>query len=137
MSTESGYRNLPRRRFSREFKREVVELLNEEAATVAEVARAYDLHPNQLFRWRTEYCRGAYGPVEVNPADTPVLLSVELAEQDEVLSAVKPPTGAHPRIEATVAAKRLRRLRIVLRKGEIHLEDVDSDTLSMLVEALK
>ena len=50
MGNVTDYRNLPRRRFSREFKREVVEMLIEEAATVAEVAREYDLHPNQLFR---------------------------------------------------------------------------------------
>ncbi|WP_414647421.1 transposase [Castellaniella sp.] len=54
MGSSTGYRNPPRRRFSREFKREVVEMLIEEAATVAEVAREYDLHPNQLFRWRSE-----------------------------------------------------------------------------------
>lgn len=33
--------------------------------------------------------------------------------------------------------KRLRRLRIVLPKGQMHLEDVDHETLGMLIEALR
>jgi len=37
MPTENGYRNLPRRRFSREFKREVVELLNHPVNRVDEL----------------------------------------------------------------------------------------------------
>lgn len=55
MSLTSSYRTQPRRRFSREYKREVCELLQSGAATAAEVAREYELHPNQLFRWRSEY----------------------------------------------------------------------------------
>src|SRR3546814_7283673 len=94
MPTENGYRNLPRRRFNREFKREVVELLNEQAATVAEVARTYELHPNQLFRWRTEYFRGVYGPVDASASRDPVLLPVELADADDVLPAVAEPQNA-------------------------------------------
>lgn len=48
MLSETSYRNQPRRRFSREFKRDVVELLQEEAATVAEIAREYRKLPCQV-----------------------------------------------------------------------------------------
>ena len=84
MSSLENYRNQPRRRFSREFKREVVELLLEQAATVAEVARAYDLHPNQLCRWRTEYFRGDYGAVSTREASAATFLAVEVADMDEM-----------------------------------------------------
>ena|SRR5690606_24383817 len=80
MSLTSSYRTQPRRRFSREYKREVCELLQSGAATAAEVAREYELHPNQLFRWRNEYLRGAYGPVRDVDAGETKLLPVELIE---------------------------------------------------------
>lgn len=136
MSTENGYRNLPRRRFTREFKREVVELLNEQAATVAEVAREYELHPNQLFRWRTEYLRGAYGPVACQPRADPVLVPVELGNAINDLAAMVIPADSQQCFEAPVA-QRFRRLRVVLPKGQIHLEDVAPETLSLLIEALR
>jgi len=138
MTTEGGYRNLPRRRFSREFKREVVELLNEQAATVAEVARTYDLHPNQLFRWRAEYGRGAYGPVEVSLASKAVLVPVELAElEDGMAPAAARSAVAQNSYDAPERVQRLRRLRVVLPKGQLHLEDVEPETLRLLIEALK
>jgi Transposase and inactivated derivatives len=136
MSTDNGYRNLPRRRFSREFKREVVELLNEEAATVAEVAREYELHPNQLFRWRTEYLRGAYGPVACQPNAEPVLVPVELRNSviepaPMFITADSQQSGEAPTVH------RIRRLRVVLPKGQIYLEDVAPEMLSQLIEALR
>lgn len=136
MSSERTYRNQPRRRFSRAFKREVVELLLEQAATVAEIARAYDLHPNQLCRWRTEYFRGEYGEVQQAHLSEPCLLPVQLvqtaaampvalaAEQSEKTNTLEPKTG-------------IRRLRIILPKGQMHLEDVDREMLGMLIEALR
>ncbi len=50
-----SFRNLPRRRFTTEFKHKVVEYLLRSGSTLAEVARIYDVHPNQLCRWRAEY----------------------------------------------------------------------------------
>lgn len=37
--------------------------------------------------------------------------------------------------KAPVPAKRVRRLKVVLPKGQVHLEDVDTDTLGILIEA--
>lgn len=73
ISAES-YRNLPRRRFTKEFKRQVVEQLLNSGLTVAEVAREHELHPNQLCRWRNEY-RHESGPLSAC-AQTPALLPV-------------------------------------------------------------
>ena len=67
----------------------------------------------------------------------PVLLPVELADADDVLPAVAEPDKNTPNCAGTLVPKRLRRLRVVLPKGQIHLEDVEPETLGMLVEALR
>ena len=79
LSTTS-FRNLPRRRFTREFKRDVVEHLLHSGRTVAEVAREHDLHPNQLCRWRNNYQRGIGQTVRptTNTALVPVTVSVPI-----------------------------------------------------------
>lgn len=43
------------RKFTRDFKLEVVRLTEEENRSVASVARELDIHANQLSRWRKEY----------------------------------------------------------------------------------
>jgi|SRR5215469_1912035 len=48
---------LSRRRFTREFKLEAVRRL-ETGASVAEVARAFEVDPNVLHRWRREFREG-------------------------------------------------------------------------------
>lgn len=136
MSLTSSYRTQPRRRFSREYKREVCELLQSGAATAAEVAREYELHPNQLFRWRNEYLRGAYGPVRDVDAGETKLLPVELIESAVAGHSVAM-TSERQAVSQPVTSKRWRRLRIVLPKGEMHLEDVDAQTLGLLIEALR
>lgn len=131
-SAQGNYRNQPRRSFTREFKREVVEILLEQAATVAEVARTYELHPNQLCRWRNEYFQGAFGSARHEKTDVTeaaVLLPVELVEVDT--------TAVTTTSMAAEASQRLRRLRVVLPKGQLHLEDVEPETLRLLIEALK
>ena len=44
-----------RRKFPRDFKREVVRSLLEEQRQVLDVAREHDIHPNILHRWKREY----------------------------------------------------------------------------------
>lgn len=136
MSSENTYRNQPRRRFSRAFKREVVELLLEQAATVAEVARAYDLHPNQLCRWRAEYFRGAFAAVQEAHANEPALVPVELIETTTAM----PVASSVDALEKSIVrapAPGVRRLKIVLPKGQMHLEEVNRETLVLLIEALR
>ena len=131
----ANYRNQPRRRFSRDFKREVVEILLEQAATVAEVARAYDLHPNQLCRWRTEYFRGKYDGRGQTAVQALTFLPVEIAEPVDTARMLQP----DERRENTEAgaSPRIARLKIVLAKGQIHLEDIEPETLGILIEALR
>lgn len=48
---------LSRRRFTREFKLEAVQRL-ETGVSVAEIARAFEVDPNVLHRWRREFRQG-------------------------------------------------------------------------------
>ena len=57
-----SFRNLPRRRFTPEFKRRVVEHLLSSGRAVAEVARDHDLHPSLLGNWRRDYRRSTAQP---------------------------------------------------------------------------
>ncbi len=44
-----------KRYFSREFKRDAVQLVVEKGLLVSKVARDLDIHPNMLHRWRREF----------------------------------------------------------------------------------
>ena len=52
---------LSRRQFTREFKLAAIERL-ERGASVAEVARAFEVNPNTLHRWRREFRQGPGQP---------------------------------------------------------------------------
>jgi transposase len=43
------------RHFSREFKRDAVQLVTQKGMPVGKVARELDIHPNLLHLWRREY----------------------------------------------------------------------------------
>ncbi len=47
-----------RRQYSKEFKREAVELVTKQRYTVAQAAKSLDLNENMLDRWRREYLKG-------------------------------------------------------------------------------
>src|SRR5690606_37677429 len=114
MSSAENYRNQPRRRFSREVKREAVEILLEQAATVAEVARTYDFHPNRLCRWRTEYFRGAYGELSAESSLAATLLPIEIVDSIDMATDLTQADAPHSREGG--ARRRIRRLKIVLAK---------------------
>ena len=48
---------LSRRQFTKEFKQAAIQRL-EMGASVAEVARAFEVNPNTLHRWRREFRQG-------------------------------------------------------------------------------
>jgi len=48
---------LSRRRFTREFKLAAIQRL-EQGVSIAEVARALEVNPNRLHRWRSEFRQG-------------------------------------------------------------------------------
>lgn len=46
---------MTRRRFTREYKLEIVRLVSEQNLTIAEAARDLDLHENVLHKWVKDY----------------------------------------------------------------------------------
>jgi transposase len=67
-----------RRRYSREFKRQVVEQSLQPSASAAQMARAYELNGNLLHTWRWYYRSGLLGPV-VSAVDGKARRARELA----------------------------------------------------------
>jgi transposase len=49
----------PRRKFSADFKAKVVIEALKERSTIEELARKYELHPNQLTIWKKEFLNNA------------------------------------------------------------------------------
>lgn len=144
--TSQTFRNRPRRRYSRAFKKEVVELLMQDAATVAEVAREYDLHPNLLCRWRSNYLQGGYAGNDDAPTDfLAVSLLPDDAHREELTIAVTAATASEepsllrqrPIPAAPSRPLRCPELRVVLAKGELVLKDCDARLVIELVEALR
>ena len=80
----SSFRNEPRRRFSREYKRQVVETVLASPSSLARVAREHDLNHNQLSRWRREYQRGMYDPPSASPRLLPVCLDTDSMQEAAV-----------------------------------------------------
>ncbi|CAM5350386.1 IS66-like element accessory protein TnpA [Eoetvoesiella caeni] len=63
-----------RRRYTVDFKRQVVQESMASGASIAGVAMAHGLNANQLHNWRWQFRRGDFGPI----TDGPVLLPVQI-----------------------------------------------------------
>ena len=91
-----------RRRWSDEQKRALIEAAFSPDAVVAEVARAADVRPSQIYRWRHDLC----GAGQAGSGFTPVVVGVESRDV-----AVPPPAmlveigGSVVRIAADAPAK--------------------------------
>ncbi|SPK70630.1 conserved protein of unknown function (plasmid) [Cupriavidus taiwanensis] len=119
---EDGYRREPRRRFSAEYKRQIVMTLLSSTVSLARFAREHDLNHNQLDRWRREYQQGAYGAIEQSGAE---FVPVCVAPMVNFPSPVTSSTAAMTTVE------------LHLPKGRIVMHDVGVDYLRELIEALR
>ena len=63
----SGYR----RRYTVDFKRQVVQESMASGASIAGVAMAHGLNANQLHNWRWQFRRGDFGPITEGPVLLP------------------------------------------------------------------
>lgn len=129
MATSIGrtFRNEPRRRFTNEYKRQVVRALLASPMSLSRVAREHDLNHNQLARWRLEYEQGKYGTA----AD-------EVTEFDPVC--VEPlVSGKLPEVPAAEEATRRAVVTVELHlpKGKAVIRDVSLDCLRDVIEALR
>jgi len=73
-----GRRTGPRRQYTLEEKRQIVQETHVRGTSVSLVARRHDLNPNQVFAWRQLYRRGLLDPKAV-PENTAPLLPVKVS----------------------------------------------------------
>ena len=124
------YRSLPRRRFSRDHKRSLVQQLldSDSSVTLAQLARAHDIHPNLLGKWRRDYQQGLIGEPAKPAAAELTLLPVTVS--------TAPPAPLSNRSDVA-AVLPISSLELRLRKGSMVLNgEVTADLLRGLVEAL-
>lgn len=127
-----SYRRLPRRRFTKAFKRDVVERLLDTGVTVAQLAREHDLHPNQLCRWRNEFLRQGHSGDKIGQAGREIN-TIEFLPID--VSA--PAQSSHNRCASGTDGDSGIGMRILLEKGEIQIANICSPRLlGALLEAL-
>ena len=112
-----------RRRWTTAEKLRIVEESLAPAASVVEVARHHDVHPNLLTVWRRQARQGAFGPGPASRQDEVHFTAVSVAPDQQALTA---PSGACGAIEIEFAAGA--RMRIT--------GAVDAATLTAVVAAL-
>ena len=88
-----GRRGGPRRRWPEAAKRKIVEETFEPGASVAIVARRYELNANVVFAWRRLY--RAEEPGAVSPARTPGLIPVNVIAPEPGVSKVRGRPRSH------------------------------------------
>jgi transposase len=123
------FRNEPRRRFTVEYKRQVVRALLASPMSLARVARDYDLNHNQLARWRHEYERGKYGEPAQSADGATSFLSVSV---EPAMSARSSDASAGGPVGSAVTSVELH-----LPKGKVVIHNVSTDCLLELIEALR
>jgi transposase len=104
-----GRRSGPRRQYTLDEKRQIVQETHVRGASVAVVARRHDLNPNQVFAWRRLYRQGllkadaAQGTAELLPVkvSTPTVMPSERAARAPKEPAVV--AAAVPSIEIKLA----------------------------------
>jgi len=138
-----SYRNQPRRRYSKQAKLEMVEALLTSSASLAQFARAHDVHYNLLSKWRREYFAGRLGarPGQIgSSAESSSLIPVTVSQpiaQHSILQADHNAVPANmPLVEMPDTPQPS--LRIVLARGELVIEGPYSQaTLRTVIEALQ
>ena len=117
-----------RRRFSDQFKRQIVMQSLEPGASLSALALANELNTNQVFKWRRAYLQQqGDGPV-AKAARNALLPVVVVTHEDAPV-----PASALPS-----AANHTGRIDITLRHGQIRIEGtIDGDVLRTLVQSMR
>ena len=130
VSSESGQLSIPRRRYSVEFKRALVEESFLPGASTAKIALQHGLNGNLLHTWRWHYRNGALGPItRESPSLIPVNFkpdkaSIERSSDDTQLAGPHS-TQCEPILE--------------IRCGQLQLRfigDVNPDVLRQVLTSL-
>ncbi len=92
-------RSLDRQRYSREFKRQIVEASLVPGTSIAAVALLHSINADLLHKWRWSYRNGAYGAVAdpstlaAVPMVKPARLAIAKASQPTTISTETKPSG--------------------------------------------
>jgi transposase len=113
-----------RRRWTSTEKRRIVEESFAPGASVAEVARRHELHPNQLHGWRKD---ARLGSVPMRPGPQTCFAPVEIADHMAL-----PPPAAAPQATPPLL------IEVVLRNGRVVLfpEQIGARRAARLADAL-
>ena len=121
----SGYR----RRYTVDFKRQVVQESMASGASIAGVAMAHGLNANQLHNWRWQFRRGDFGPI----TEGPVLLPVQI----EAVSAQAQPEPAKI-VDGQDLGVSLGHIELIFPGARVVVHGAaDLPTLRCLVQALR
>jgi len=141
LTADQSFRNLPRRRFSKEEKHRIVREFLHLGIPLARFARERDLHYNQLSRWRKEYLAGEFGPVSALRSPDlqwiPVKVDKPAPQSSTTDFVVAGQDGDQPGLVRDDMPE-FGRLHISLPKGTVVLEGQCSITvLRTIIEALQ
>ncbi|MDX3894563.1 IS66-like element accessory protein TnpA [Pusillimonas sp.] len=142
LSAGQSFRNLPRRRFSKEEKHQIVREFLHLDIPLARFARERDLHYNQLSRWRKDYLAGKFGPVSASRSPDLQWIPVKATEAPLCLPTagliVDEADQANTAGAAPTDSPALGRIQIRLSKGTIVLEgSCSASLLRTLIESLQ
>ena len=117
-----------RRRFSDQFKLQLVLQSLKPGASLSALALANELNSNQVFKWRRDYLqRQGGGPVAKVERNALLPVVVVAHENAPVSPSLSPPAVIHAG-----------RIDITLRHGQIRIEGaVDTDVLRTLVQSMR
>lgn len=141
LNADQNFRNLSRRRFSKEEKHRIVREFLDLGIPLARFARERDLHYNQLSRWRKDYLAGKFGPISAlrSPDLQWIPVTVEKPAppvQSATLAAVHENDSQSGQHGEDVFE--LKRLNISLPKGTISFEGPCPQVLlRTIIEALQ
>ena len=120
---------LDRKRYSREFKRQIVEVSLTPCASIAAVAQAYGINANLLHKWRWSYRHGAFGAVTAPST----LAAVQIANPARLV-VVKPSQPA----TISTNKKLTGHIELFLNNTRILVHGApDSQTLRSVIDALR
>lgn len=114
LNADQNFRNLPRRRFSKEEKRRIVREFLHLGIPLARFARERALHYNQLSRWRKDYLAGKFGPISTLCSPDLQWLPVTV---EKPASPARSPANPPERLPRHLASRRVRWVQRGLRNG--------------------
>ena len=128
-----GRRTGPRRQHTIEEKLRIVQETHVRGASVATVARRYNLNPNQVFAWRQLYRRGLLDPHAAQA--TPPMLLVKVSTPT-VLPTERAQPAAPREGSRTKRATRLIEIKLCNGHSIVLHGRVDAEALSRVIDLL-